>query len=108
MGRADALKPSRHEGDQSAALPLVRDNIARPDDETDSPLISRRQYRGSLRSKERIMVDQEVFDSQIKTDRFPFPSESDITERLVIRETGECVLRISPRNFLNLGMGFST
>jgi len=25
------------------------------------------------------MVDQEVFDSQIKTDRFPFPSESDIT-----------------------------
>jgi mannose-6-phosphate isomerase-like protein (cupin superfamily) len=26
-----------------------------------------------------IMVDQEVFDSQIKTDRFPFPSEGDIT-----------------------------
>ena len=25
------------------------------------------------------MVDQEVFDSQIKTDRFPFPSEGDIT-----------------------------
>jgi len=25
------------------------------------------------------MVDQEVFGSQIKTDRFPFPSEGDIT-----------------------------
>src|SRR5215475_5051352 len=25
------------------------------------------------------MVDQEVFDSQLKTDRFPFPSEGDIT-----------------------------
>jgi hypothetical protein len=25
------------------------------------------------------MVDQEVFDSQLKADRFPFPSEGDIT-----------------------------
>jgi quercetin dioxygenase-like cupin family protein len=25
------------------------------------------------------MIDQEVFDSQIKADRFPFPSEGDIT-----------------------------
>ena len=25
------------------------------------------------------MVDQEVLDSQLKTDRFPFPSEGDIT-----------------------------
>ena len=25
------------------------------------------------------MIDQEVFDGQIKPDRFPFPSEGDIT-----------------------------
>ena len=28
------------------------------------------------------MVDQEVLDSQLKTDRFPFPSEGDITLRV--------------------------
>jgi quercetin dioxygenase-like cupin family protein len=32
-----------------------------------------------FQSRSGIMVDQEVFDSQIKTDRFPFPSEGDIT-----------------------------
>jgi quercetin dioxygenase-like cupin family protein len=32
-----------------------------------------------------IMVDQEVLDSQVKTDRFPFPSEGDIT--LGVRNT---------------------
>ena len=26
-----------------------------------------------------IMVDQEVFGSQLKTDRFPFPSDGDVT-----------------------------
>jgi quercetin dioxygenase-like cupin family protein len=26
-----------------------------------------------------IMIDQEIFDSQVKADRFPFPSEGDIT-----------------------------
>jgi len=31
------------------------------------------------------MVDQEVFQSQLKTDRFPFPSEGDIT--LAVRNT---------------------
>jgi len=25
------------------------------------------------------MIDQEIFDSQIKADRFPFPSEGEIT-----------------------------
>src|ERR1700751_2045648 len=28
------------------------------------------------------MVDQEVFDSQLKADRFPFPSEGDITVKV--------------------------
>ena len=28
------------------------------------------------------MVDHEVLDSQLKTDRFPFPSEGDITLRV--------------------------
>jgi mannose-6-phosphate isomerase-like protein (cupin superfamily) len=43
---------------------------------TDSPLpwLSKKHEERSG-----IMVDQEVFDSQLKRDRFPFPSEGDIT-----------------------------
>src|SRR5262245_23778659 len=43
---------------------------------TDSPLpwLSQRHEERSG-----IMVDQEVFDSQLKRDRFPFPCEGDIT-----------------------------
>src|SRR5262245_66023170 len=43
---------------------------------TDSPLpwLSQRHEERSG-----IMVDQEVFDSQLKRDRFPFPSVGDIT-----------------------------
>jgi hypothetical protein len=33
------------------------------------------------------MVDHEVLDSQLKTDRFPFPSEGDITLRVRTRIT---------------------
>jgi quercetin dioxygenase-like cupin family protein len=43
---------------------------------TDSPL-QRLSQKQEARSG--IMVDQEVFDSQLKRDRFPFPSEGDIT-----------------------------
>src|SRR5262245_51690809 len=43
---------------------------------TDSPLpwLSQKQE-----GRSGIMVDQEVFDNQLKRDRFPFPSEGDIT-----------------------------
>jgi hypothetical protein len=59
---------------------LVRDNMARPGDGTDNPLIwLTPMSRLSFEARSSIMVDQEVFDSQIKTDRFPFPSEGDIT-----------------------------
>src|SRR6266511_59881 len=34
---------------------------------------------GSSKAGASIVVDQEVLDSQLKTDRFPFPSEGDIT-----------------------------
>ena len=34
---------------------------------------------GLFEAGDGIMVDQEVFDSQLKADRFPFPSEGDIT-----------------------------
>src|SRR5215831_15169252 len=34
---------------------------------------------GPFKAGASIVVDQEVLDSQLKTDRFPFPSEGDIT-----------------------------
>jgi hypothetical protein len=37
------------------------------------------------RKGEIIMIDQEIFDGQVKADRFPFPSEGDIT--LVVRNS---------------------
>src|SRR5215470_2270709 len=38
--------------------------------------------RGLSNAGDSIMVDQEVIDSQLKADRFPFPSEGDITLRV--------------------------
>lgn len=38
------------------------------------------------------MVDQEVFDGQLKSDRFPFPSEGDIT--LAVRNANYTLLHI--------------
>jgi redox-sensitive bicupin YhaK (pirin superfamily) len=36
-------------------------------------------WRAATKMVENIVVDQEVLESQIKVDRFPFPSEGDIT-----------------------------
>jgi hypothetical protein len=38
------------------------------------------------------MVDQEVFEGQLKTDRFPFPSEGNITLAVRISYRGRAVL----------------
>src|SRR5262245_39576504 len=38
--------------------------------------------RGLSNAGDSIMVDQEIIDSQLKADRFPFPSEGDITLRV--------------------------
>src|SRR6516165_12620654 len=38
--------------------------------------------RGLSNAGDSVMVDQEVIDSQLKADRFPFPSEGDITLRV--------------------------
>src|SRR6516225_10433430 len=42
----------------------------------------RLSWQGAFQRGRHIMVDQEVIDSQLKADRFPFQSEGDITLRV--------------------------